>query len=107
MSILQQSYPHHLLVTIHYDPIVTVDSAVADIRGYLAEVLHGIDPALSMHDLRIVPGATHTNILFDLVLPAGYKGEAAAVMAQLKEAARRKNENYFCVIKIEQSYAAH
>ena len=79
----------------------------ADIRGYLAEVLHGIDPALSMHDLRIVPGATHTNILFDLVLPAGYKGEAAAVMAQLKEAAHRKNENYFCVIKIEQSYAAH
>ena len=97
----------HLLVTIHYDPIVTVDSAVADIRGYLTEVLHGIDPALSMHDLRIVPGATHTNILFDLVLPAGYKGEAAAVVAQLKEAARRKNENYFCVIKIEQSYAAH
>lgn len=94
-----------LLVTIHYDPIVTADSAVADIRGYLADVLHSIDPALSLHDLRIVPGATHTNIVFDLVLPAGYKGDAAAVTARLREAARLKNENYFCVIKVEQSYS--
>ncbi len=94
-----------LLVTIHYDPIVTADSAVADIRGYLTDVLQGIDPVLSLHDLRIVPGATHTNILFDLVLPAGYKGEASAVIARLRQAARIKNENYFCVIKVEQSYA--
>ena len=94
-----------LLVTIHYDPIVTADSAVANIRGYLADTLHSIDPTLSLHDLRIVPGATHTNILFDLVLPAGYQGEVTTVTAKLKEAARRKNENYFCVIKIEQSYS--
>ena len=97
----------HLQLTIHYDPIVTADHAVADMRGYLTETLHGIDPALSLHDLRIVPGETHTNVLFDLVLPAGYKGDRADVMRRLREAARQKNEGAICVIKIEQNYAGH
>lgn len=97
----------HLQVTIHYDPIVTADHAVADLRGYLAETLHAIDPALSLHDLRIVPGETHTNVLFDLVLPPSYKGDSAGVMRQLREAARKKDERYICVIKVEQNYAGH
>jgi cation diffusion facilitator family transporter len=96
----------HILVTIHYDPIVTKDAAVSETRTYLKEQLAQIDPALSIHDLRLVPGPTHTNVLFDLVLPAGYKGECAAVVEQLKAAMRQKNETYFCVIKIEQDYTA-
>lgn len=94
-----------LQVTIHYDPIVTADHAVADLRGYLAETLHVIDPALSLHDLRIVPGDTHTNVLFDLVLPAGYKGDSAGVIDRLRAAAQKKDPKYICVIKVEQDYA--
>ena len=59
----------HLMVTIHYDPIVTSDAAVGVLRSRLTEKLRQLDPALSLHDLRIVPGKTHTNVLFDLVLP--------------------------------------
>ena len=62
------------MVTIHYDPIVTSDAA----RGGAAQPpdrkLRQLDPALSLHDLRIVPGKTHTNVLFDLVLPAAMPG---------------------------------
>ncbi len=64
-----------LMVTIHYDPIVTSDAAVGVLRARLTEKLRQLDPALSLHDLRIVPGKTHTNVLFDLVLPAGYAGD--------------------------------
>ena len=96
----------HLMVTIHYDPIVTRDPRVAEIRTHLTDTLKQIDPALSLHDLRIVPGHTHTNILFDMVVPAGYKGDKAAVVQELRRAARQMDENYICVIKMEQAYIA-
>ena len=44
------------------------------LRSRLTEKLRQLDPALSLHDLRIVPGKTHTNVLFDLVLPAAMPG---------------------------------
>lgn len=93
-----------IMVTIHYDPIVTSDPRVKQIRSYLTETLEKIDPCLSLHDLRIVPGHTHTNIVFDLVTPAGYTGDKAAVIEQLRTAARTLDSSYMCVIKLEQAY---
>lgn len=93
-----------LSVTIHYDPIVTSDPRVKELRTCLEETLQKVDPVLSLHDLRMVPGVTHTNVLFDLVTPAGYAGDKAAVVAQLREAARHIDEHYICVIKLEQAY---
>ena len=72
-----------LMVTIHYDPIVTSDAAVGVLRARLTEKLRQLDPELSLHDLRIVPGKTHTNVLFDLVLPAGYTGDQVELLSQL------------------------
>lgn len=46
----------NLMVTIHYDPIVTSDAAVGVLRARLTEKLRQMDPELSLHDLRIVPG---------------------------------------------------
>lgn len=96
----------HLLVTIHYDPIVTSDAAVGVLRSRLTEYLRQVDPQLSLHDLRMVLGKTHTNVLFDLVLPAGYSGNAAALVEQIKAFVRQQDEKYNCIIKVEQSYAS-
>ena len=95
-----------LLVTIHYDPIVTSDSAVGVLRARLTEKLRQLDPALSLHDLRIVPGRTHTNVLFDLVLPAGYAGDKVELLAQLEQFIKEQDTAYSCIIKVEQSYTA-
>jgi cation diffusion facilitator family transporter len=96
----------HILVTIHYDPIVTKDAAVGETRAYLKEAVAKIDPHLSIHDLRLVPGPTHTNVLFDLVLPAGYAQDPAKVIEKVQGAMHEKNETYNCVIQIEQAYTA-
>ena len=45
-----------LQVTIHYDPIVTADASVGVLRARLQEHARQLDPQLSIHDLRIVPG---------------------------------------------------
>ena len=55
--------------------IVTSDAAVGILRSRLMEKARQMDPRLSIHDLRIVPGDSHTNVLFDLVFSAGYTGD--------------------------------
>ena len=55
---------------------------------------------------RLVPGETHTNVLFDLVLPAGYTGDRAEVLRRLREALYVKDPKYIAVVKIEQAYVA-
>ena len=96
----------HLMVTIHYDPIVTSDAAVGVLRSRLTEKLRQLDPALSLHDLRIVPGKTHTNVLFNLVLPAGYAGDKVELLTQMEQFIKEQDPTYNCIIKLEQSYTA-
>ena len=93
-----------LPVIIHYDPIVTKNGETAELRKYLADMVKAYDERLTIHDLRIVPGDTHTNVLFDLVLPAGYEGNQEKILDYVKKIAHEKNEKYICVIKVEQSY---
>ena len=96
----------HVDLVIHYDPIVTSDAAVGVLRSRLTEKLRQLDPALSLHDLRIVPGKTHTNVLFDLVLPAGYAGDKVELLTQMEQFIKEQDPAYNCIIKLEQSYTA-
>ena len=74
---------HHIHLTIHYDPVVTDDAELQEIRALLTKTLHAIDPGLSLHDLRMVRGPEHTNLVFDLVVPAALQGERAALQAKI------------------------
>ncbi len=94
----------HIQVVIHYDPIVTSDSAVGELREYITEQLQAYDARLSIHDLRIVPGDTHINVLFDLLLPADYERDPNEVLDYIMGKIKEKNRAYICVIKVDQSY---
>lgn len=96
----------NLQVTIHYDPIVTADAEVGVLRSRLNEKARQLDPQLSVHDLRIVPGDTHTNVLFDLVFPAGYAGDKDQMLAEMCKFVTEQNPKYSCIVKVEQSYAS-
>lgn len=96
----------NLQVTIHYDPIVTSDAAVGILRSRLMEKARQMDPRLSIHDLRIVPGDSHTNVLFDLVFPAGYTGDKDARLAEMCNFVKEQDPGYCCMVKVEQSYAS-
>ena len=54
---------------IHMDPVSPDGTKTAHMRGELTEAAKAIDPRLSIHDFRIVDGPTHTNVIFDAVLP--------------------------------------
>lgn len=59
-----------LIVTLHYDPIVTNDPHVVDMRNKIDAMAKSLDSEASIHDLRCVPGPTHTNVIFDCLHPA-------------------------------------
>lgn len=58
-----------LIVTLHYDPIVTHDPHLVDMRNRIDSAAKTLDAHLSIHDLRTVPGPTHTNVIFDCLRP--------------------------------------
>ena len=58
-----------LIVTLHYDPIVTNDPHVVDMRNKIDAMAKSLDGEASIHDLRCVPGPTHTNVIFDCLHP--------------------------------------
>lgn len=93
----------NLLVTIHYDPIV-MDETVVYLREFLSKTARELDEKLTIHDVRMVPGNTHMNIVFDCVKPAGFGKTDKEIRDYIKEKVRQLDEKYVCVIKIEQSY---
>lgn len=61
-----------LQLVIHLDPITLNDPKVNEMRDVIGTLLHGISPNLSFHDFRVVVGPTHTNVIFDLVVPTEF-----------------------------------
>lgn len=68
---------------IHMDPVSPDGTKTAHMRDELAEAAKSIDPRLSIHDFRIVDGPTHTNVIFDAVLPNDSKLTEEEAVAQL------------------------
>lgn len=94
-----------LNLVVHYDPIVTSDSAVGDTRSEINEIVKQIDERLSIHDLRMVPGTTHTNVIFDCVIPPRFSMDENELKAEISRFVKVSHPDYFCVITVEQSYA--
>lgn len=92
----------HLIV--HYDPILTKDSETRDIRRQIENVVKEINPLLSIHDLRIVPGTTHTNLIFDCVSPYEVEIPDKELKQIISEKVKLIKAEYNCVITIDKSF---
>ena len=93
----------HMPICIHMDPIVTTDETTNRVRQQLADFLGAMDASLSMHDFRMVPGEGHTNLIFDCVLPAGYK-EKDVLLKALTAHARSLDDRYRLVVQFDTDY---
>lgn len=93
-----------LHMVVHFDPIVTSDSRVGDTRSWIAEQVRTIDERLTIHDLRMVPGPTHTNVIFDCVRPHDLALSDAELKERIAELVSAQYPTYNCVINIDDSY---
>ena len=89
---------------IHMDPVVTDDGITEETRERVAALVHCIDDAINIHDFRMVAGPSHTNVIFDAVVPYGYRLTDSEVEEKIKTAVRTLDGNYFAVVKVERSY---
>lgn len=89
---------------IHMDPIATDDEQVMNMRKEVVELIRLYDEQLTIHDFRMVVGPTHTNLIFDVVVPQGYQKADDEISAEIARIINRKWCNYYAVIKMEKRY---
>ncbi len=96
----------HCTAVIHMDPIVTDDPVVLKLRTQVASLIQEIHPSLSMHDFRTVPGPTHTNLVFDVLVPFGLEMTDEELVQEINDAIHDQiGENYHAVVHVDTDYA--
>ena len=89
---------------IHMDPIVVDDTVTNETKRRITTLIHCIDDEINIHDFRMVSGNTHTNVIFDAVVPHGFRLTDSEVEAKIQSAVRALDGNYFAVVHVERSY---
>lgn len=95
-----------LIVTLHYDPIVTNDPHVVDMRNRIDAMAKSLDREASIHDLRCVPGPTHTNVIFDCLHPAECELSPGEFKAKLGEMVIAQYPDAVPKITVDEDYVS-
>lgn len=95
-----------VLTTIHMDPVVLNDEELNKYKDLVLKVIKEMNPKYSIHDFRIVKGPSHTNLVFDLLLPVDDDREHSDIRKELNEKVRAINPNLNLSIKIEHGFIA-
>ncbi len=92
-------------IVAHTDPIETDNELVLKFKDELAEIINAIDSKLSFHDFRLVSGPTHTNLIFDVVLPYEMKMDENELKETIALKVKEQRPNFNCVITVDRDYS--
>ena len=90
--------------TIHMDPVVTDDAFANQMKETVLELIGQLNPGLKMHDFRMVTGPSHTNLIFDVVVPYDCPLSSKEVEKALSDKIHSLPGNFYAVICIDQDY---
>ena len=93
------------LATIHMDPI-SDDAATVEIRAVVAQLVKTIHKDITIHDFRMVEGPTHTNLIFDALVPFELPASDGEIAKEIRDLIEGMEGNYFAVVKVEKSFIA-
>ncbi len=94
-----------LNMIVHYDPIITKNELISSMRYKIQEIVKTVNPSLSIHDLRVVPGVTHTNLVFDCLADFDINMTDYELKCLISQAVKEQHPDYNCVITIDKNYA--
>ncbi len=89
---------------IHMDPVITDDPEIGLWQKRIHDILLSLDASLHIHDFRMIKGNTHTNIVFDMVLPHNYKMSKSLLLDEIQSRVWEIDKSYSVVIQMETSY---
>lgn len=92
---------------IHMDPVCVDDAAVSQAHARVAALLREhIDPAVTVHDFRMVAGPTHTNVIFDAVIPLHITSADKALKQEIAQQVHQMQPDWFAVVTIDRPYVS-
>ena len=91
----------HVDLVIHYDPIVTDDPEAAAVRTRVLQIMHELDPRLSLHDFRMVSGSHHVNVIFDMVIPPEDAQTAEQLRRQIEAQLQDGKKTYHLIVTFD------
>ena len=89
---------------IHMDPIETDDKITMEAREKIAELVKIIDERVTIHDFRMVTGPTHTNVIFDIVVPYDVKRTEDEIRRDIERMVKTLDENYYATVHVDKSF---
>lgn len=95
---------YNVEITIHLDPIEIDNEELNIARKELDVIIYSIDKRLKYHDLRMVKGYTHTNLIFDVVKPFSFPLSVTKLKELIISKVQELHSDYMCVIVVEDSY---
>ena len=90
-----------IILSIHLDPIETDNPEVLKNKEKVTAVIKSFDKSFTIHDFRIVSGETHTNVLFDVVVPYSSKISVKEIIHALDEAYSTESKKYYFIVDID------
>ena len=90
--------------TVHMDPIATDDEQVNRLRARVAQLAGAVEPGMTIHDFRVVRGPTHTNVIFDAVVPIGSRAGEEELRERLTRAVKALDPAFEAVIQLDRAY---
>lgn len=91
-------------MVIHLDPVVTDDDRTNELKKKVQDLLRDISPRLSMHDFRVVWGATHSNLIFDVLVPFDFQLGDEALAELVEQKVKLLDSRYNTVLTVDHSY---
>ena len=94
-----------IIMCIHLDPLVLGDETVNRYKEMTSDILKSYNPEYTFHDFRVVQGPTHTNLLFDIVIPAEKRHiPSRVVLEDVQELFRKQDSTINIVARVEHPF---
>lgn len=92
------------MATIHMDPVAVNDPEVKELKHQVADLVKEVLDAITIHDFRVVKGDTHTNLIFDMVVPFSCKCTDREMVDMVADKIKEKlGNNYYAVIDVDRA----
>lgn len=95
---------YRVIACIHMDPVDTADETTAELKRIAEAVLTDVNELLTLHDFRVVHGETHTNLIFDVVVPFELRKKQDAIVKDIAARIHAVDSHLYAVITPEQSF---
>ena len=92
------------LAVVHMDPVETDNEHISEMKEKVALLVTQINKDITIHDFRMVPGDTHTNLIFDAVVPFSAKLSDSEAKKEICRIVSENLENCYCVVTIDRPF---